>query len=54
MLILIKDYLGGSIYFNKNKNIYYYNSTNFSSAKKVINYFDKFHLLSSKQINYLK
>jgi len=33
---------------------YYYGSTSFGSAKKVINYFDNFHLLSSKHVNYLK
>ena len=32
----------------------YYGSTSFGSAKNVINYFDYFHLLSSKHINYLK
>ena len=54
LLILIKNYLGGNIYYRKNQDTYYYGSTSFGSAKKVINYFDKFHLLSSKQINYLK
>jgi hypothetical protein len=28
--------------------------TSFSEAKKIINYFDRFHLLSSKHVNYLK
>ncbi len=31
-----------------------YGSTSFGSAKKVIKYFDTFHLQSSKYINYLK
>ena len=54
MLILIKDYLGGNIGYRKSQDTYYYGSTSFGSAKKVINYFDFFQLLSSKHINYLK
>jgi hypothetical protein len=54
LLILIKNYLGGNIGYRKNQDNYYYGSTSFGSAKKVINYFDNFHLLSSKHVNYLK
>jgi hypothetical protein len=54
LLILIKNYFGGNIGYRKSQDIYYYSSTSFSSAKKVINYFDHFHLLSSKHVNYLK
>nr|YP_009690359.1 LAGLIDADG homing endonuclease [Phellinus lamaoensis]QEG57139.1 LAGLIDADG homing endonuclease [Phellinus lamaoensis] len=54
ILLLIKDFLGGNIGYRKSQDTYYYGSTSFGSAKKVINYFDKFHLLSSKHINYLK
>lgn len=54
ILILIKDFLGGNIGYRKNQDTYYYGSTSFGSAKSVINYFDYFHLLSSKHINYLK
>jgi LAGLIDADG endonuclease len=54
LLILIKNFLGGNIGYRKTQNTYYYGSTSFGSAKKVINYFDKFHLLSSKHVNYLK
>lgn len=54
LLILIKEYLGGNIGYRKSLDTYYYGSTSFGSAKKVINYFDHFHLLSSKHINYLK
>ena len=54
LLILIKQFLGGNIRYCKIKDIYYYDSTNLGSAKKVINYFDNYHLLSSKHINYLK
>ena len=53
-LALIKDYLGGNIGYRKDQDSYYYGSTSFGSAKKVINYFDHFHLQSSKHVNYLK
>lgn len=53
-LVLIKGFLGGNIGYRKNQNTYYYGSTSFGSAKKVISYFDKYHLLSSKHINYLR
>jgi hypothetical protein len=52
--LLIKDFFGGNIGYRKNQDTYYYGSTSFGSAKNVINYFDHFHLLSSKHINYLK
>nr|YP_009517193.1 LAGLIDADG homing endonuclease [Blastosporella zonata]AYE93114.1 LAGLIDADG homing endonuclease [Blastosporella zonata] len=54
ILLLIKDLFGGNIGYRKSQDTYYYGSTSFGSAKKVINYFDYFHLLSSKHINYLK
>jgi LAGLIDADG endonuclease len=54
ILILIKNYLGGNIEYRKSQDSYYYGSTSFGSAKKVIDYFDHFHLLSSKYVNYLK
>lgn len=54
ILLLIKDFFGGNIGYRKNQDTYYYGSTSFGSAKNVINYFDHFHLLSSKHINYLK
>ena len=54
ILLLIKDFLGGNIDYRKSQNTYYYDSTSFGSAKNVINYFDNFHLLSNKHINYLK
>lgn len=54
LLILIKDFFGGNIGYRTNQDTYYYGSTSFGSAKKVINYFDRYHLLSSKHINYLK
>jgi hypothetical protein len=54
ILLKIKEFLGGNIGFRKSKDTFYYGSTSFGSAKKVVNYFDYFHLLSSKHINYLK
>jgi hypothetical protein len=54
ILILIKDLLGGNIGYRESQDTYYYGSTSFGACKKVINYFDSYHLLSSKHINYLK
>ncbi len=54
ILNLIQLFLGGNIGYRKSQDTYYYGSTSFGSAKKVIHYFDHFHLLSSKHINYLK
>jgi hypothetical protein len=54
VLLIIKDFLGGNIGYRKSQDTYYYGSTSFGSAKNVISYFDYFHLLSSKHVNYLK
>lgn len=54
LLILIKNFLGGNIGYRKSQDTYYYGSTSFGSAVKVINYFNQYHLLSSKHLNYLK
>lgn len=54
LLILIKKFFGGNIGYIKSQDTYYYGSTSFGSAKMVINYFDRYHLLSNKNINYLK
>ena len=54
ILLLIKQFFGGNIGHRKSQNTYYYGSTSFGSAKKVIKYFDNFHLQSSKHNNYLK
>ena len=54
LLFLVKSFWGGNITYNKSKNTYNYNSTSLGSAKKVINYLDHFHLLSNKQVHYLK
>ena len=54
VLLLIKNFLGGNIIYRKSKDTYYYDSTSIGTAKNVINYFDKYHLLSGKHVNYLK
>ena len=54
LLIMIKAYLGGNIGYRKSKDTYYYGSTNFGSARKVIQYFDHYHLQSIKHISYLR
>lgn len=54
LLIMIKEYLGGNIGYRESQDTYYYGSTNFGSAKRVIQYFDKYHLQSRKQISYLR
>ena len=54
LLDIIKDYLGGNIGYRKSQDTYYYGSTSFGSAKKVIQYFDKFNLQSRKHVSYLR
>ena len=54
LLVLIQKFLGGNIGYRTNQDTYCYGSTSFGSARKVIDYFDKHHLLSTKYINYLK
>lgn len=54
LLVLIKGFLGGNIGYRKSQDTYYYGSTSYGSAKKVVTYFDRYHLLSTKHINYLK
>ena len=54
LLILIRNFLGGNIGYRSDQDTYYYGSTSFGSAKNVINYFDTYHMLSNKHINYVK
>jgi hypothetical protein len=54
LLELFKLYFGGSIGYRQKQDTYYYSSVNFVNAQKVVNYFDKYNLLSSKHLNYLK
>jgi len=54
ILAQVKELFGGFLGHRKKQDTYYFGTTSFDSAKKVINYFDKFHLLSSKYINFFK
>ena len=54
LLKVIKNHFGGNIGYRKSQDTYYYGSTSFGSARKIIRYFDKFHLQSRKYISYLK
>jgi hypothetical protein len=54
LLDVIKEKLGGNIGYSKSPDTYSYNSTSFGSAKKVIEYLDIYHMLSSKYLNYIK
>jgi hypothetical protein len=54
LLLLIKKFLGGNIDYIKSQDTYSYYSTSFRSARIVLNYFDHYHLLSFKHVNYLK
>ena len=54
LLNMIKEYLGGNIGYRKSQDTYSYNSSTYGSARKVINYFDKYHLQSRKHVDYLK
>jgi LAGLIDADG endonuclease/Cytochrome C and Quinol oxidase polypeptide I len=53
VLLWIKEVFGGNIGYRKSQDTYYYGSTSFGSAKRVIKYFSTFHLQSSKHLNYL-
>jgi hypothetical protein len=53
-LEIIKTLFGGNIGYRKGQDTYYYGSTSFGSARKVVKYFDKFSLQSRKHISYLR
>jgi len=54
VLLLIKEIFGGNISFNKPGDYYTYKLESFGSVRKLIKYFDTFHLQSSKYRDYLK
>ena len=54
LLLLIKEIFGGNIGYRNSQDTYYYGSTSFGSAKKVIKYFDNYHLQSSKYRSFLQ
>ena len=49
----LKYVFGGGFKYSNTQNINYF-SVSFGSARKIINYFDHFNLLSSKHVNYIK
>lgn len=53
LLLQIQKQFGGSINYRRNQDIYYYSSVDFKSAKKVIEYFDRFHLMGVKMTQYV-
>ena len=53
LLNYIKKQIGGNVY-QFNDGMFSYSSTSFKIAYNVSNYFDTYHLQSSKHINYLK
>lgn len=54
ILNIIKKEFGGFVGYRKSQDTFYYGSTNFGSAKKIIDYFDRYNLQTSKYVNYLK
>lgn len=55
VLLLIKEYLGGNIVYNSSINLYTFKATSYVIyIENIINYFDKYHLLSKNYINFLK
>ena len=53
LLLEIQKNFGGTIGFRVSQNTFYYSSVSFASAKKIIHYFDKFHLMGVKQTQYV-
>lgn len=51
---IIKETFNGNIYYFKSEDIYCYNSTSFKTIPKLITYFDRYSLISTKFINYIK
>uniref|UniRef100_UPI0023F32324 LAGLIDADG homing endonuclease n=1 Tax=Cyathus jiayuguanensis TaxID=380660 RepID=UPI0023F32324 len=58
LLEFLKNAFGGSYYLchtaTESEQLYNYNSTNFKSAKLIIDYFDKYQLNSSKHVKYFQ
>jgi len=54
ILLIIREFLGGFLSYNKLKNEYTYSSDSYSSARKIIQYFDNYHLLSHKYVHFIK
>ena len=54
VLLLIKEVFGGFLSYNKLKEEYTYSSYSYGSARKIIKYFDSYHLLSNKHVHFLQ
>jgi hypothetical protein len=54
LLLLIKNFLGGNIGYRNLFDNYNYNSDSYGSARKIIKYFDSYHLLSHKYLDFLR
>ncbi len=57
VLLLIKEVFGGNIGYRKSQDSpcrFTYSSDSYGSARKIINYLDKYALLSSKHIQFLR
>ncbi len=52
LLLQIKNAFGGSVYYRKKTDTFYYSSTSFAVAKNIIQYFDRFHLMGVKMTQY--
>jgi len=50
----IRDLFGGYLGHRASQDTYYYESTSFGSAKKIVQHFDKYHLQSMKYMSYLR
>lgn len=55
LITMVKEHWGGNLSIpDPYSPLINYNSVSMGSAKKIINYFDKYHLQSKKHIGYLK
>lgn len=53
LLLQAKQAFGGSVGFRGSQDTFYYSSTSFAAAKRLINYFDRFHLMGVKLTQYV-
>lgn len=53
LLLEIKKVFGGNIGFRSSQNTFYYSSTTFRAAERLIKYFDRFHLMGVKLTQYV-
>lgn len=53
LLLQVKRAFGGNIGFRGSQNTFYYSSTSFLAAERLIKYFDHFHLMGVKLTQYV-